>query len=379
MKKVVTLLLVLTLCLAMAAPALAADAVVVSPQNLAVDGKTVECEKYNINGSNYFKLRDMAMLLVGTPAAFGIDFFPDTNTVAVTRGAAYESVGTELKAGADNSASCVPSVWKLVVDGVPVEVSTYNIGGSNFYKLRDMGDAVGFAVDYDPSTNTAIVYSDGEHVAVASGTPFFEGFSFSAPAEQPTRVDWYMGDSHDAQGGEVTTGAPVITYTTNGNSTVTYHITYTVTGKIEFPTPKNFKSYGDLGMTVFPYGAFDYYTGVSYNARALSYTDRFDYDTLISIQGKPYTVHYSKTVRDTSKGERTYSTVIIRQDSTEEMEITAPADYDGLVIALRRGGPTYYYMNADERKSSTASRYWNDYDRLSDWVFIRVSDYAQPE
>jgi hypothetical protein len=31
--------------------------------DLAVDGKTVDCEKYNIDGSNYFKLRDIAYLL----------------------------------------------------------------------------------------------------------------------------------------------------------------------------------------------------------------------------------------------------------------------------------------------------------------------------
>ena len=75
MKKLLSLILALALCLALGAPALAADSVVVSPQNLSVDGKAAECEKYNINGSNYFKLRDMAMLLMGTPAAFGIGGF----------------------------------------------------------------------------------------------------------------------------------------------------------------------------------------------------------------------------------------------------------------------------------------------------------------
>ena len=162
MKKLLTLILALALCLALGAPALAEDSVVVSPQNLAVDGKAADCEKYNINGSNYFKLRDMAMLLRETPAAFSIDFDAGNFTVKITRGGTYQPVGSELQAGADNSATCVPSAWKLLVDGEAVEVSTFNIGGSNFYKLRDMGDALGFAVDFDAATNTAVVSSQAD-------------------------------------------------------------------------------------------------------------------------------------------------------------------------------------------------------------------------
>ena len=162
MKRVTSLLLLLSLCLLLFVPALAADTpkVRVSPQKLIADGQSIECEKYNIDGSNYFKLRDMAMLLRGTAACFGISFDTKNKTVYVQKGAEYEPVGTELIAGEDHSDSCVASVWALFVDGEPVEVSTYNIGGSNFYKLRDMGSALGFAVDYDrratPLSSSAI-------------------------------------------------------------------------------------------------------------------------------------------------------------------------------------------------------------------------------
>jgi hypothetical protein len=37
----------------------------------------------------------------------------------------------------------------------------YNIDGSNYFKLRDLGDALGFTVDYDADSNTAIVLSKG--------------------------------------------------------------------------------------------------------------------------------------------------------------------------------------------------------------------------
>ena len=41
-----------------------------SPQAIIVNGENVSVEVYNINGSNYFKLRDIAKLLDGTDAQF---------------------------------------------------------------------------------------------------------------------------------------------------------------------------------------------------------------------------------------------------------------------------------------------------------------------
>lgn len=49
-----------------------------------------------------------------------------------------------------------------MIDGKAVDgLSIYNIGGNNYFKLRDLGDALGFTVDYDADSNTAIVLSKG--------------------------------------------------------------------------------------------------------------------------------------------------------------------------------------------------------------------------
>jgi len=46
------------------------------------------------------------------------------------------------------------SSQKFVVDGKPVQIEAYSIGGSNYCKLRDVGKAVGFSVMYNALTNT---------------------------------------------------------------------------------------------------------------------------------------------------------------------------------------------------------------------------------
>ncbi len=128
-------------------------------QNLKVDGQSKDTEIYNISGYNYFKLRDVAMLLNGTPAQFEVEFDMDTRTVFVTTGKTYTPVGGELQTGTDKSASCVLSAWKVEVNGEAKDIVAYNLGGNNFFKLADLGKALGFGVSYDEATRTMLVTS----------------------------------------------------------------------------------------------------------------------------------------------------------------------------------------------------------------------------
>ena len=159
-RKLPALLLCVALVMSLLpAPARAANAVL-SPQNLTVDGKPIECEKYNIGGSNYFKLRDLAYVLSGTVSQFAVGYDEASATVSITTGAAYTPNGTELTAGADNSATAQRSAQTILIDGAARgDLTAYNIGGSNFFQLRELGAALGFAVEYDAATNTAVVRS----------------------------------------------------------------------------------------------------------------------------------------------------------------------------------------------------------------------------
>ncbi|MBR2742355.1 MAG: hypothetical protein IKD89_02070 [Clostridia bacterium] len=139
------------------APAETAPAVVPSSQSITVDGETVELEVYNIDGYNYFKLRDMAMLLNGSDSQFEIAYNEETGEIDVTTGEPYTPVGGELETGTDKSASCVKSSQSVAVNGEKAYVEAYNLGGNNFFKLRDLGAAVGFGVDYNEETFEVVI------------------------------------------------------------------------------------------------------------------------------------------------------------------------------------------------------------------------------
>ena len=129
-------------------------------QGLKVNGADKSTEIYNISGYNYFKLRDIAALLNGTGSQFSVAFDAETRLVSITTGEAYVPVGGELATGTDKSASCVLSDWKVEVNGEAKDIVAYNLGGNNFFKLADLGNALGFGVAYDEATRTMLVTSN---------------------------------------------------------------------------------------------------------------------------------------------------------------------------------------------------------------------------
>ncbi len=221
-KRAFSLALALLLALSLLPTALAAaPQVVLSPQKLSVNDWVTACEKYNIDGANYFKLRDIAKLLSGTANQFEVGFDGKTNTVTVNTGKPYTAVGGELNAGQDKSSTAVKSSQKLKINGREVEgLSVYNIGGANFFKLRDLGSQLGFLVDFDAKTNTAQVFSkDYERVKAAFVTPKMSSDAMKAylavlgeNREAILGYDWQMGQIYDEDRYElvpVATAAPV--------------------------------------------------------------------------------------------------------------------------------------------------------------------------
>ena len=128
-------------------------------QSVTVNGKAVNPAAYNINGTEYFKLRDLAMLLNGTDAQFVVRYNGRTRTVSLTTGKEYAPVGGELTAGLDQSGSCIRSPHNFAVNGITVKLKAYNIGRSNFYRLQDLRELLGFRVDYDAAGSTAAIIS----------------------------------------------------------------------------------------------------------------------------------------------------------------------------------------------------------------------------
>ena len=85
-------------------------------------------------------------------------------TVGVLLGIAIAPVAARA---AENFLQAYPSSQVFYVDGQRVELEAYGINGSNYVKLRDIGQAVGFNVYYDGAKNAAMMETGVPYTGIA--------------------------------------------------------------------------------------------------------------------------------------------------------------------------------------------------------------------
>ena len=128
-------------------------------QKVKLDGKDVVIYGYNIDGYNYFKLRDLAAVLKDTKAKFGVEY--KDAMVTLTKGADYKVAETDQKEVKAESKGMLTND-KVMVGDKALTATAYKVDDSNYYKLRDLGEALGFGVDFDKATNTVLLMSEKE-------------------------------------------------------------------------------------------------------------------------------------------------------------------------------------------------------------------------
>ena len=127
---------------------------------VTVDGERVDPQGYNINGYNFYKLRDIAYILNGTDSRFNVTWDGANNRIVLTDDAAYQEVGGEMTYSASTAIKNVSeSDSTIVLDGKTLSLTGYRINGNNYYKIRDVGSALGFSVDFDPETEIVLIGS----------------------------------------------------------------------------------------------------------------------------------------------------------------------------------------------------------------------------
>ena len=134
-----------------------ASAAAVSPtaSTVVVNGKALPFGAYKINGSNYIKLRDVAVMLSGTDKQFNVYWDSQKNAIYLTSKTAYTSVGDEMKSSTNNAmVSAFSAVPVMYLDKREIGLSAYKIGNNNYFKLRELASLFNFSVVWNSGTNT---------------------------------------------------------------------------------------------------------------------------------------------------------------------------------------------------------------------------------
>ena len=125
---------------------------VAKTQTVCLDGLKYDTVAYNIDDNNYFKLRDIAKILDGTIKSFDIEYDAATNSIDMLSFYDYAAAGGELTPGDGAERTALSSSVFVTLDGVPIKATCYNIEGNNYFKLRDITDALDCRVEWDNST-----------------------------------------------------------------------------------------------------------------------------------------------------------------------------------------------------------------------------------
>lgn len=125
-----------------------------------IDGKYIAFEAYSIEGSNYFKLRDIAMVLNGSQKQFDIAWDGSKNAIVIATGKSYKPAGGEINvSGKMTSKDDVVNTSSVYINVSEVKLQAYSIDGFNYFKLRDLGQAINFSVVWDAKANAIVIDS----------------------------------------------------------------------------------------------------------------------------------------------------------------------------------------------------------------------------
>ena len=132
-----------------------------SKQTISIDGKNVSFAMYSPDngGTNYVRLVDLAMAMKGTAGQFNVGY---DGKVLLTTGEAYEGTASTAPFHSEMEYKMLnePTYVNGGAQNLEAIRFEYQNGGYTYYKLRDLGQALGFNVGWDNATQRIYIESD---------------------------------------------------------------------------------------------------------------------------------------------------------------------------------------------------------------------------
>ncbi len=135
-----------------------------SNARILVDGDEIAFDAYNINGNNYFKLRDLAYILSESQKRFDVTWKAEERIIGIISDTSYTPIGGEMQVEKTDQTTGVLNVDPIQMDGEEIKLLAYNIGGNNYFKLRDIANQLDFGVSWEADSKTVIINTDNSYI-----------------------------------------------------------------------------------------------------------------------------------------------------------------------------------------------------------------------
>lgn len=89
---------------------------------------------------------------------FNIEWDNSKNAINIVYDKNYSPVGGELTLSKSKHVKgAILSKSEIYLDGNKIELTAYNIGNNNYFKLRDLAEYIDFNVSWESTTNSIII------------------------------------------------------------------------------------------------------------------------------------------------------------------------------------------------------------------------------
>lgn len=111
-----------------------------------LNGEEINMQSYRINNDDYFKLRDIALLLNETPYSFSIEWAEEGNTTVITTGEKYIN-SSESSSESYEKVIVSPINNNIVIDEINKCITSFQINNNNYFRLYDISKVIGFTLE----------------------------------------------------------------------------------------------------------------------------------------------------------------------------------------------------------------------------------------
>ena len=153
-KRIISTILIFVMVFSCFCTFSSAATVSATSSKVMINGQIVDFQAYNIDGNNYFKLRDLAYALSGTSAQFNVTWNQKMQAISLVDGQRYTPVGGELVKNIVKNPKAVQTTSRIYLDGYALPIRAYNIADNNYFKLREIAQVFDFAVEWDNYAKT---------------------------------------------------------------------------------------------------------------------------------------------------------------------------------------------------------------------------------
>lgn len=128
-----------------------------------LDGRETSFDSYTIKGNNYFKLRDVAYALNDSNKRFSVEWKSATSSIHLDPGKRYVAIGGEMAPKGSSAVIARPGTHAVFMRNVQKYFMGYNIGGNNYYMLRDIAREMDFGVTWDSVGNRILINTSSKY------------------------------------------------------------------------------------------------------------------------------------------------------------------------------------------------------------------------